>query len=115
MSLPGQVAAVTALQDENYYRQRWQETHVLRRQLAQDLLDLGGLRILPGTADYLFCELPAEGPDTETVMERCREHNLFLRDPAESCPRLGPRTLRVAVKDAATNKRMVEILKNAIA
>ena len=115
VSLPGQVAAVAALQDEDYYRQRWQETHVLRRQLARDLLNLGGLQILPGTANYLFCELPAEGPDTQTVMERCREHNLFLRDPAASCPSLGPRTLRVAVKDAATNKRMVQILKNAIA
>ena len=114
VSLPGQLAAVSALQDEDYYRERWRETHVLRRQLARDLSDLDGLRVLPGTANYLFCELPGDGPTTATLMERCREHNLFLRDPAASCSRLGPRTLRIAVKDAGTNKRMVSILADAI-
>ena len=115
VSLPGQLAAVTALQDQDYYKQRWRETHVLRRQLAADLRDLDGLRVLPGTANYLFCELPADGPGTELVMERCRKHNLFLRDPAASSPRLGSHTLRIAVKDAATNKRIVNILEKALA
>ena len=36
------------------------------------------------------------------------------RDAARMGARLGPRALRLAVKDAATNRRMVGILRDAI-
>ena len=37
VSLPGQMAAVMALQDPEYYSERYLETHSLRIQLAEDL------------------------------------------------------------------------------
>ena len=115
VSLPGQMAAVHALQNPDYYCQRYLETHALRSRLASDLEALGNLRVLAGTANFLFLELPAGTPPSAEVMERCREQYLFLRDPAATTPSLGSRSLRMAVKDAATNRRMVEILGNALA
>ena len=44
------------------------------------------------------------------MVARAREQGLFLRDVEAMGTRLGSRALRVAVKDAQTNRRMVEIL-----
>lgn len=110
VSLLGQMAAVMALQDPEYYAKRHRETHGLRSQLAADLQDIGEFEIVPGTANYLLCHLPEYGPDAETLMARCREYGLFIRDAGATAPRLGGRSIRIAVKDAETNRRMIGIL-----
>jgi len=109
VSLPAQVAAVRALQEPDYYAAKYRETHELRGQLIE------GLRVLrweavPSMTNFLLCHLPADGPDAATVITRSRERGLFLRDPSNMGSRLGARALRVAVKDAATNQRMLKIL-----
>ena len=114
VSLPGQLAAVAALQDPDYYSGRYRETHALRTRLADDLLALGDLDITPGVANYLLCELPADGPSAHEVIERCRRENLFLRDASATSASLGAWSVRVAVKDAPTNRRMVGILSHAL-
>ncbi len=114
VSLPGQMAAVMALQDPGYYSEQYRETHSLRSQLADDLSALGDLEIVPGVANYLLFHIPSEGPDAESVLAQCRKHDLFLRDASATAPGLGSRALRIAVKDAATNGRMVEILGHAL-
>jgi histidinol-phosphate/aromatic aminotransferase/cobyric acid decarboxylase-like protein/GNAT superfamily N-acetyltransferase len=109
VSLPAQVAAVRALEDPAYYAARYTETAMLRESLAAGLRAFGW-DVLPGIANFLLCHLPASGPDAETVLQRARPHGLFVRNAATMSPRLGSRTLRLAVKDAATNQRMLEIL-----
>jgi histidinol-phosphate/aromatic aminotransferase/cobyric acid decarboxylase-like protein len=109
VSLPAQVAAVQALQDPDYYAAKYRETHELRRQLAEWL---GPLKwnIIPSVTNFLLCFLPADGPDAATLIARCRERGLFLRDASTMGAQLGDRAIRLAVKDAPTNRRMVEIL-----
>ncbi len=109
VSLPAQLAAVRALQDPDYYAARYVETAGLREQLAAQLRSLGW-EIVPGIANFILCHLPPDGPDAATVVERCRAQNLFLRDAAAMGSQLGRHALRIAVKDAATNQQMVEIL-----
>jgi histidinol-phosphate/aromatic aminotransferase/cobyric acid decarboxylase-like protein/GNAT superfamily N-acetyltransferase len=113
IGLPSQVAAVRALQDPGYYAARYQETTVLRESLAADLRALGWT-VRPGIANFLLCQLPESGPVAETVVQRCREHGLFLRNAAQMGTRLGPRAIRVAVKDAATNQRMVAVIREIL-
>ena len=114
VSLPGQIAAVTALQDPDYYCQRYLETHALRTQLADDLTALGDTEVTPGVANYLLCQIPAEGPTAQKLIERCRRDNLFLRDASATSASLGPWSVRIAVKDSTTNRRMVGILGRAL-
>ena len=114
VSLPAQVAAVHALADAPYYEARWAETHMLRRSLA-DALRTIGLDVLDGVANFLLCELPAAGPDAATVVRRARERDLFVREVGNMGRSLGPRALRIAVKDAATNARIVRILADVLA
>ena len=114
VSLPAQVAAVRALQDPDHYADKYRQTHELRAQLMASLQPLRW-EIIPSVTNFLLCHLPEDGPDAATVIARCRERGLFLRDTATMGTQLGDRAIRVAVKDAATNQRMVEILTAVLA
>ena len=111
VSLPAQVAAVRALQEPDYYRARWAETASLREGLASGLARLGW-DVLPGIANFLLCHLPDDGPDAATLVRRCRERDLFIRDAALMGADVGGRTVRTAVKDRETNGRMLRILSD---
>ena len=114
VSLPAQVAAVRALADALYYAKRYEETRELRSQLVEGLHSLN-LRIVPGVANFVLGQLPVDGPDAATVVARCRERNLFLRDASSLGATLGQHALRLAVKDADTNRRMIKILEEVLA
>ena len=111
VGLPSQVAAVKALENVNYYIHRWNQTNSLRIALASDLRNLGWF-VIPGSANFLMGHLRADGPAAGEVVMRCRERGLFLRDAAGMGSRLGDRAVRLAVKDAETNGKMVEILSD---
>lgn len=111
VSLPAQVAAVAAVQDPDYYAARHAETHALRASLAVELRQLDGWEVLPGIANFVLCHLPPDGPDAATLVADCRRHGLFLRDADAMGSTFGGRAVRVAVKDRATNARMLDILK----
>ena len=104
-----QLAAVRALQDPDYYAARYAETAALREQLVAGLKPLGW-EIIPGIANFVLCHLPSNGPTAAAVVKRCREHGLFLRDAAAMGSQLGTHALRIAVKDAASNHRIIELL-----
>ncbi len=114
VGLPAQVAAVRALQDPAYYAARYQETAALRDSLGNGLRALGW-DVLPGIANFLLCHVPEHGPDADTLVRLVRAEGLFMRDAVRMGARLGPRAVRIAVKDAATNTRMLAILRTAIA
>jgi histidinol-phosphate/aromatic aminotransferase/cobyric acid decarboxylase-like protein len=109
VGLPAQVAAVNALDDLPYYRARWAETHALRTALADALRGLG-MEVVPGVANFLLFHLPEGGPDAGAVVTAARAEGCFLRDVAPMGSRLGARAVRIAVKDAVTNRRMIDIL-----
>jgi histidinol-phosphate/aromatic aminotransferase/cobyric acid decarboxylase-like protein len=109
VSLPGQIAACEALNASAYYRERWQETGVLRAELRDGLLALGW-DVVPGCANFLLCHLPSAGPEAAHLVERARRHGLFVRDVANMSASADRRMLRVAVKDRSTNLAMVQIL-----
>lgn len=109
MSLPAQVAAVHALQDPEYYSARYRETHVSREWLAGEL-ELLGWQVVPGMANFLLCHLPEDGPPAAEVVRECQRRGLYLRDAAAMGANLGAYAIRIAVKDEATNRRMVTII-----
>ncbi len=113
VSLVAQLAAVRALESPEYYTARWHETGALREALAAGLRSLGW-HVVPGVANFLLCHLPESGPAAAEIVTRCRTRGLFLRDAARMGARLGDFALRVAVKDAATNARMFEVLAESV-
>jgi histidinol-phosphate/aromatic aminotransferase/cobyric acid decarboxylase-like protein len=116
VSLPAQIAAVGALRNPNYYQSRYAETRFLRDALAGELTR-AGVQVWPGAANFLLCQMPESGPPIAEFLSRCRERRLFLRDVSSMTSRPQDLTncFRVAVKDADTNSRMVEIIRETLA
>lgn len=114
VGLPAQIAAVHALNASDYYEPLYEKTHALRAQLADGLRQIGIREIIPGIANFILLHLEDHHPDAATVIRRCREKGLFLRDAAEMGSGLGDRAVRTAVKDTSTNHRMLQILKDAL-
>jgi histidinol-phosphate/aromatic aminotransferase/cobyric acid decarboxylase-like protein len=110
VSLPAQVAATCALQDPVYYAERYAETHGLRERLSKQLEALGW-RVVPGIANFVLCALPECGPSAQQLVQACQQYGLFLRDVSSMGSNLGPKAVRIAVKDAVTNARMVSIIE----
>ena len=114
VSLPGQIAGVRALQDPGYYQARYLETGYLRNTLADSLMSLGVTGVVPGSANFLLFYLPDGSPERSNVLESCMKQGLYLRDPSLTSPILGPGAVRIAVKDAETNRRMTDILQSVL-
>jgi histidinol-phosphate/aromatic aminotransferase/cobyric acid decarboxylase-like protein len=114
VSLPAQVAAVTALKDRDYYARQYDQTHRLRETLAGALRDQCDFDVVSGVANFLLCHLPGDGPDAGALVEACRRRSLFIRDASNMGRSFGRHCVRIAVKDAATNQRMLSILAHAL-
>lgn len=113
VGLIAQVAAVEALRDRPYYEARWRETHGLRADLVAALRARVGADVVPGCANFVLFHLPGGAPTAAEVVRRCRERGVYVRDFPEMA-RLGPSALRVAVKDAASNAKVVAALAAAL-
>ena len=108
LSRPSQAAALAALADPDYYLDRYLTTATLRGDLRAGLAAIPGLRPRDGAANFVFCELD-EPLDADTIREGCAARGLFVRAfPADA--RLRDRALRIAVKDATTQGRMLQII-----
>jgi histidinol-phosphate/aromatic aminotransferase/cobyric acid decarboxylase-like protein len=108
------VAAVLALRAPEYYASCYEKTRALRRDLAEGLARLDPrIEILSGAANFILCHLPYDGPDARTLIDRCRARGLYLRDASGTGAVLGDRAVRIAVKDAEIQARMLEVLRRA--
>ncbi|KKZ74968.1 histidinol-phosphate aminotransferase family protein [Streptomyces showdoensis] len=115
VSLPAQLAAVTALRDPGYYAERWARTAELRRGLATGLAELDGFEAVDeGVANYLGVVLPRGGPSAAELVRACRGHGVYLRDLSPMSPSYEGRTVRVAVRDTAENARIVAACRSAL-
>ncbi|WP_426367401.1 aminotransferase class I/II-fold pyridoxal phosphate-dependent enzyme [Streptomyces sp. E-08] len=115
VSLPAQLAAVTALRDPGYYAERWARTGELRRALAAELAELDGFfSVDEGLANFLTVTLPPNGPGAARLVRECRRHDVYLRDLSPMSPAYEGRTFRVAVRDAKENARIVAACRSAL-
>jgi histidinol-phosphate/aromatic aminotransferase/cobyric acid decarboxylase-like protein len=114
VSLPAQLAAVTALRETAYYQEAWCQTARLRDELGDALAADPGLTVTPSVANFLLCQVGRHGPDLATLLARCRARDLYLRDVGSMGETVGDRWFRIAVKDQATNQRMIDILRRSV-
>ena len=105
---------VMALRDPEYYAERYRQTAELRRRLVESLMAFHGIQIVPSVANFVLCHLPSDGPDASTVVSRCKEYGVFLRDASNIGQRMGSHALRIAVKDRDSNCRIVDALTRVL-
>ncbi|MGI8635499.1 MAG: hypothetical protein ACR2KZ_08870, partial [Segetibacter sp.] len=68
-----------------------------------------------GIANFILFYLPQHFPPADVFLKKCQEENLFLRDVSTMGKTLGKNAVRVAVKDEATNNKMIAIMERVIA
>lgn len=114
VSLPAQIAGVYALQESEYYGSRYRETTRYREELRELLALLPGVRTVTGNANFLLCHLDENAPPVPAILETCQREGVFLRNVGSMGRALGPRVFRTAVKDQATNARIVATVARAL-
>jgi len=114
VGLPAQVAAVRALEDPAYYEEQYGSTHLLRGEMHEGLRGIGIHEIVPGEANFLMFHLDESQPTGEQVIKRAREAGVFVRDVASMGSDLGLRALRIAIKDPASNERILRTLQQCM-
>jgi len=114
LGLPTQMAVVAALRNLAYYEQQWAATRTLRTQLTQGFESIG-IGVIGGQANFLLCSLRERAITASALIERCRRRKLFLRNLDNFGTRIDAWTFRIAVKDAATNQRMLAIIAEVLA
>jgi histidinol-phosphate/aromatic aminotransferase/cobyric acid decarboxylase-like protein len=115
VSLVAQVAAVRALEDPQYYSEKYAETHVLRGEVIAGLRELGIREIVPGRANFVMFHLEAEHPTVAELVKECRESRVFVRDVSSMGTNLGARALRIAVKERRSNQMILAALMRSTA
>lgn len=101
VGLLAQAAAMEALRDPAYYAARYAETHTLRTDLSSRLAHLSPY---PSRANYFLVQ-PA---DAAALAARLRQRDIFVREFRSGL--LAGRCLRISVKCATQNARLVEAL-----
>ncbi|MGM5470210.1 aminotransferase class I/II-fold pyridoxal phosphate-dependent enzyme [Flavobacteriaceae bacterium LMO-SS05] len=114
VSLPAQIAAVTALEDREYYETCYKQTHTFREEFTKELSKFNSIEVVPSIANFILCHLPSHGPNAETVVSSCKAKGLYLRDVSNMGTNFDKFTIRIAIKDRDTNQMILKLLEKAL-
>ncbi len=111
VGLIGQLAAIEALLDSDYYRTKSAETREFRSELATGLVGCGW-KVVPSVTNYLMAQLPECG--VAKIVKRLAEQDIFIRNCDSLSARFNDDWVRIAVKDRPTNHRMLKAIKQSL-
>ena len=114
ISLPAQIAATTALKQEDYYIKKYQETHELRDKLELQLKQIGIDEIIPGIANFIMFHVSNDKFSASRIVNECKLKKLYLRDLSGMGTSFEDDAIRMAVKDLNTNNKMIAILRDCL-
>jgi histidinol-phosphate/aromatic aminotransferase/cobyric acid decarboxylase-like protein len=75
---------------------------------------MGIREIVPGEANFLMFHLEEFQPAAPQIISLARKEGIFLRNVASMGSKLESRALRIAIKDSASNNRVVEAVRQAL-
>lgn len=107
-----QVAGVAAVDDFRYRQRSVNFMQQERRRFLTRLRTVGGLRVIPSSANFVMVELPP-GCVTEKVVSRLAQQGILVRDCRTFFGMAKP-ALRLAIRSPRDNNRIVKALKGAL-
>jgi threonine-phosphate decarboxylase len=112
LSTPALEGAKAALAAEAFRRETLTIIPVLRHHLAMGLQDLG-LTVFPSQANYLLVRLGESGRTAFSLAEALLSHHILIRE-CSGFPPLDERFMRVAVRTAEENERLLSVLRDIL-
>ncbi|HYW79392.1 MAG TPA: threonine-phosphate decarboxylase CobD, partial [Thermoguttaceae bacterium] len=109
-----QAVGVAALQDSNYSNDTQRVVAQQREELQTQLAAIAGLQVYPGCANFLLVRLDRHEMDAAALAERLLQERIAIR-VCENFEGLDGRFFRVAVRDEADNRRLVDALRALLA
>jgi threonine-phosphate decarboxylase len=103
-----QVAALASLQDKGYIARSLRMMTQERPRLIDTLRSIPGMTVYPSEANFLLGEVPLPHPASK-LTESLRQHGLLIRD-CSSVRGLTKQTIRIAVRTAPENRRLVTMV-----
>lgn len=85
-----------------------------RAELFKALSEINGLRPVPSQANYIMAELTNGTTAAELTKRLLIDYNLFIKDLSGKITRGGKQFVRIAVRDTADNKRLVNALREIL-
>jgi histidinol-phosphate/aromatic aminotransferase/cobyric acid decarboxylase-like protein len=114
VSLPGQLAAVAALRNPEYYQQKYRIIHQQREELRR-LLQQEAFTVLPGVANFILTFLPKKTQHTSaSFIEACKEKGVFIRDAQNMGVTLSNNAVRFAIRSKKENTRMLQCVREVL-
>ncbi len=113
INTPALRAAIACLQDHDFQQRTRVVIPELRQRLIEDLHKLG-LRSFDSVANYLLVQLPDAGVNATALTERLSSVGILIRD-CSGFASLGDRYIRLAVRSAGENQRVVAALRQVLA
>lgn len=113
LSTPALAAAQACLEAADYRRRTLEVIPELRAELAAGLAGLG-LRVFPAEANFLLARLVQPGASAGRLAASLYRQGLLIR-PCGNFPPLDDTYLRLAVRGAADNRRLLAALPAALA
>ena len=107
-----QATAQAALEDRRHVQRSLAFMQRERARLAKALGAITDLHVFPSAANFLLVELPPLMQAAQ-VTQALRQQGLLIRD-CSSIPGLTGRTIRIAVRTTAENRRLVTVLRQVL-
>jgi histidinol-phosphate aminotransferase len=108
VSLPAQLAAIEALRDPLYYRERYRQTALLRDELKSHLESNSKLRTYSSEANFLLVETSSSA---QQIVDAMSDLNVFIRNCDSMSDQFNDRFIRIAVKRRHENERVADALQ----
>lgn len=113
VSLIGQIAGIEALLDSVYYSKCYKTTHSERERFHELLQTIPNIKVYSGVANFLLVELMGDTKATKLV-QKLQRQNVFIRNCDSTSVQFTDNFVRIAVKSAKQNDRIVEVMRAAL-
>lgn len=113
VSLIGQIAGVEALQDPEYYAQCYNTTHTERENMRTKLQTIPNIAVYNGVANFLLVELLGN-VRASALVQQLQQQNVFIRNCDSTSVQFTDNFVRIAVKSAEENDRIVQAMRDAL-
>lgn len=109
-----QAVGIAALRDQQFVQRSRQTVTKLRNELLAELGTLQGITVFPGEANFLLLRLADDLPEAPMLASRLLANDGIAVRICTNFAGLDDRYLRVAVRTAEENTRLIDALRHAL-